>query len=567
MRCSFSCASLEDISTIFEAIKDHKDDSSRVGQGLSIVRVKNRFLEPTFGNYRDLVIYVRLKGAGAGFICEIQINHNEFQNYSLQHDSYAYYLYFRHYFSNCYGSENNKRFQARLKCIKKMDQIGTNYDELDRFIKDFLNSGGRVTRDLQRLKAFSDFFLLVNEWDLMEQIQRFLINLLRTMGTEYQGDVAEQLAKLVHVFVFRGEYSKALPIAKEALSLSIFIHGETSMETAEQVHNMAGIFHCQYILGDALPLYKRELDIKRALLPAGHELILASMKQLAEVLEDLQDVETAKLLYEELLPLQVIETGDMSNEVCHIENCLVTIALLRKDYRDAYARLEKLYEKSTSMHGRVHAQVAENLRDMGYILDKWGRWTEALAMFRDALLIRVELRDYTVDRSAEGKDKARTAKSEEGGTSKSSSNHHKEILNVLGVHVPCVPPAEDSLHIADLFIGIANVLCEIDTRAGGPVDGTQGGADWQPHGAVTALTDYDGNSVVGEEKSLSVCDSLSTASQLLDNECSSIDGGTCLLIFVYITILIIACICANLPLHFHIRLILSSIVITHIDLL
>ena len=242
VRCSFSCASLEDILTLFEAIKRHKDDASKLGQGLSIVRVKNRFLQPTFGNYRDLVIYIKLKGPGAGFICEIQLNHNEFQNYSLQHDSYAYYLYFRFYFSNCYGIANAKRLQARLKCVKKMDQIGTNYDELDRFIQDFLNSGGRVTRDIQRLQAFSDFFLLVNEWDLMEQIQRFLINLLRTMGPDYQSDVAESLAKLVQIFVFRGEYAKALPIAKEALSLSIFIHGENSMETAEQVHNMAGIY-------------------------------------------------------------------------------------------------------------------------------------------------------------------------------------------------------------------------------------------------------------------------------------------------------------------------------------
>ena len=94
-------------------------------------------------------------GLGAGFICEIQINHNEFQNYSLKHDSYAYYLFFRQYFNDCYEIEDSKRLQARLKCMKKMDQIGTNYDELDRFIQDFLNSGGRVTRDLERSSLYA----------------------------------------------------------------------------------------------------------------------------------------------------------------------------------------------------------------------------------------------------------------------------------------------------------------------------------------------------------------------------------------------------------------------------
>ena len=167
---------------------------------IHILIYANRFLRPTFGNYRDLVIYIALKGMpmysyirahtricmssyihilihtcihicmssyihicihtcahvglGAGFICEIQINHNEFQNYSLKHDSYAYYLFFRLYFNNCYEIENSQRLQSRLKCIKKMDQIGTNYDELDRFIQDFLHSGGRVTRDLERSSIY-----------------------------------------------------------------------------------------------------------------------------------------------------------------------------------------------------------------------------------------------------------------------------------------------------------------------------------------------------------------------------------------------------------------------------
>lgn len=42
VRCSFSCASLEDILVLFEAIKGHKDGSSKDGQGLTIIRVKNR---------------------------------------------------------------------------------------------------------------------------------------------------------------------------------------------------------------------------------------------------------------------------------------------------------------------------------------------------------------------------------------------------------------------------------------------------------------------------------------------------------------------------------------------
>ena len=252
------------------------------------------------------------------------------------------------------------------------------------------------------------------------------------------------------------------------------------------------------------------------------------MKQLAEVLEDLREVETARSLYEELLPLQIAETGNLSNEVCMIENCLVTIALLKGEYTEAYTRLQVLLEKHRNMYGQVHTLIAHNMRDMGYILDRWGRWTEALAMFRDALLIQVELRDYSVDRSAHGKEKAKTTANtntkEDGGCPGSHAHaHHRDILDVLGVKVTFVPPAEDSLHIADLFVCIANVLCEIDTRAGGPVDGTQGGNDWLPHGASDGSV-FTGGGSVSDNRSTSV-ESLLSCSQHLDSEYSTIDGG------------------------------------------
>ena len=97
-----------------------------------MVKIKNRFINPSFGNYRDLLIYITLPFSKPGFICEIQINYNEFQQYSITNGAYEYYLYFRYFFQGC--AYNSKNLISRLKCIKKMDQIGDNYSELDRFI-------------------------------------------------------------------------------------------------------------------------------------------------------------------------------------------------------------------------------------------------------------------------------------------------------------------------------------------------------------------------------------------------------------------------------------------------
>ena len=128
-----------------------------------------------------------------------------------------------------------------------------------------------MTRDRERLEALVDLFLLVGEYTLVERVQRFLIVQLRNMGEECTHLVPSALGKLVGIFILQGDYAKAQPIAEEALSLCSIIHGEDSLETAEQLHNLAGLAHCQYVLSDALPLYQQVLDIKSRLLPPGHE--------------------------------------------------------------------------------------------------------------------------------------------------------------------------------------------------------------------------------------------------------------------------------------------------------
>lgn len=139
VRYSFSCASFADMESMFDAICNCKD--------LVVVGTKNRFVNQTFGNYRDLLLYIRLAAADAPkLVCEIQFHLNEFQRYCLSNGGYDFYIYFRYFFLGCV--DNPKRLNARLKCIKKMDQLGENYDELERFVDDFLTMGAFTLHSL-----------------------------------------------------------------------------------------------------------------------------------------------------------------------------------------------------------------------------------------------------------------------------------------------------------------------------------------------------------------------------------------------------------------------------------
>jgi len=113
----------------------------------------------------------------------------------------------------------------------------------------------------------------------MEKIQKYHIAQLRGHGESKEGELAVALGRMVNIFVFRREYAKALPVAEEALSICIKFNGEMSMEAAAQLYNMAGLFYCQYMLGDALPLYERALTIKLSHLAPEHEECLLIMRK------------------------------------------------------------------------------------------------------------------------------------------------------------------------------------------------------------------------------------------------------------------------------------------------
>jgi hypothetical protein len=64
--------------------------------------------------------------------------------------------------------------------------------------------GGRASRDLNRLDAFNDLFLLVSEFELMEKIQRFLIAQLRSLGDTKLHELSLALGKMVNICMYRG---------------------------------------------------------------------------------------------------------------------------------------------------------------------------------------------------------------------------------------------------------------------------------------------------------------------------------------------------------------------------
>ena len=109
VRCSFVCNDDKGIFDIFQSLLS--------SPSIRVVRVKNRFLNPTPSGYRDILLYARIgsnkqvisqsmmssgveQGDCAQFIVEIQIHHLEMFKFSNEQKSLQFYKYFRTFFGD-----------------------------------------------------------------------------------------------------------------------------------------------------------------------------------------------------------------------------------------------------------------------------------------------------------------------------------------------------------------------------------------------------------------------------------------------------------------------------------
>jgi len=126
------------------------------------VYVKNRFRLPAANGYRDVLLYLKMKcedinGKSFNFICELQLHHMEMLKLSLQYSSLSYYEKYRTYFGVSANIEAG--LAARLKVLKKMDQIGDDVATLESFMEPYMSGQGRISRDLNQLDIFFDLFV------------------------------------------------------------------------------------------------------------------------------------------------------------------------------------------------------------------------------------------------------------------------------------------------------------------------------------------------------------------------------------------------------------------------
>jgi len=422
-----------------------KQRNREIVKGMRLVSVKNRFKVPVAHGYRDILItfavdYIHeveaVHGASlldqeptyqrAQCLCELQIHHADLLYFANSMDSWAFYAFFRTFFTDnevasavvekpalihkADGSVEEPKiirarlhsdpalaFQNKLKALKTMDQVGEFVEQLEAAMQVYLGGVGRVGRDLPRLSAFFALFVKVGEVELAEAMETSLIRQLRAQ--DRFGELYQELSTLAKYFKSLKRYKHAKPLSEEALQLCEQLMGAEHIETAQQLTNHANLLYCCEQLDEALPLFERALHLKQKILGDLNPITYNALDQLASVHYDSGNYPTALMLYREVLEThrtiaRQSRTGQAGPEVAVAMVNLARIYevdLSLRDFDKCYKLLDEVLIIYEDFYGAEHETRALVWEIIANLKDQEGLLSEALALHRSALDLRIRL--------------------------------------------------------------------------------------------------------------------------------------------------------------------------------
>jgi tetratricopeptide (TPR) repeat protein len=338
---------------------------------VEIIRLKNRFVNPTPSGFRDLLlnigVTVETATGSRTFICEVQIHHAAMLRYDRENDSHSHYEFFREYFKG-----STESVQKRIQLASSMGQYAADTD-LDTIVWDLVGS-----TDTTRLFAFKELAKLLGELEAAVIVQRRMLEIYQehSAGGE-DADTATSLNNLAELLKAQGKYDEAEPLFQQSLAIrrkvcaihlaassrdhSCKVLGEEHPDVATSLNNLAALLNAQGKYDESILLFTRSLEIKRKVLGEEDPDVATSLNNLAESFRSQGKYNEAEPLFQQSLAIK--------RKVCAIH-----LAAWSRDH-------------SCKVFGEEHTDVATSLNSLAELLRAQGKYDEAEPLSQQSLAI------------------------------------------------------------------------------------------------------------------------------------------------------------------------------------
>ncbi|MDZ8260602.1 tetratricopeptide repeat protein [Nostoc sp. ChiQUE01b] len=204
-------------------------------------------------------------------------------------------------------------------------------------------------------------------------------------------DVATSLDNLALVYRLQERYNEAEPLYQQALELRKRLLGEEHLDVVDSLNSLAFIYRLQERYSEAEPLYQQALELRKRLLGEEHLDVADSLGNLAFIYFLQRRYSKAEPLYQQALELRKRLLGEEHPLVATSLNSLAFVYQLQERYSEAESLFKQVLELNKRLLGEEHTSVAYNLNSLALIYQSQGRYTEAEPLFKQALELNKRL--------------------------------------------------------------------------------------------------------------------------------------------------------------------------------
>lgn len=373
-------------SVVCKTMKQMESVNKFLSKKAHIVQSKNRFVNPAYSGYRDLIYHVLLDWPykeNVQFVAEIQVHHKDVLNLEKMYGLLNHYKYFRSCFAG--GNRDVKDTLRDLEMIQKTGKI----DEA--LMGKILDS-----EDGEQLFMFARLFnYKLEDYDRALQIYSRVLVLLESSVGEVHPKTAVTYQDIGLVQAKKGLFDNALRSLQKCLEIQEEVFGAYSPEVAITRSHLG---HTIVLRGNdddellehrgALQQYRKALVIRERALGEDHLDVAGSYQNIGESLCKLGDFQGALAAYRESLSILESLLGENHADVALGHSMLGNVLYQQGDFQAAMEEYSIALAIREEVFGKTHQTTAESHTEIGKLLAEVQDYEEAEARHRKALRIR-----------------------------------------------------------------------------------------------------------------------------------------------------------------------------------
>jgi tetratricopeptide (TPR) repeat protein len=376
LRASVTCKTMKQLEAVnkFLTKKAH------------IVQAKNRFVNPAYSGYRDLLYHVYLTWPykeNVNFVAEIQVHHKDVLNLEKLFGLQNHYKYFRPIFAG--PSRTVAETMRDLEMIQKHKKID------EGLIKTLLRSN-----DPDQLFMFAKLFhLKLENNDVALRLYSRVLTLQESSIGEIHAKTSATYQDVGLVQAKKGDYDNALRSLQKCLEIQEQVFGPYSPEVAITRSHLGHTIVERGDDGDelmehrgALQQYRKALVIREKCLGEDHLDVAGSYQNIGESLCKLGDFQGALAAYRESLSILESLLGENHADVASGHSLLGDVLYQQGDFQGAMEEYSIALAIREEVFGKTHFTTADSHTEIGRLLAEVQDYDEAESRHRKALRIR-----------------------------------------------------------------------------------------------------------------------------------------------------------------------------------